>query len=182
MADSESDSNAYPRPVRRRIFFALWPDEDTRTAIARTSRDAVRHCGGKPTPRANLHITLAFLGPIAESDFAKVEALTPPPAEPFDIVLDRLKLWERAHVLWIGPSEAPEPLLSLERGLWDRLVDLGFSRERRAYVPHVTLARKAQAARGTVTPVSWRIDGIALVESKTGPRSSRYTVHKTWRF
>ena len=182
MARPERGDDAAPRPVRRRVFFALWPDEGTRTAIARASRDAVRHCGGKPTPRSNLHITLAFLGPITEDDLARVEALTPPTAAPFEIVLDRLELWQRAHVLWVGPSSTPEPLLALERELWDRLVDLGFSRERRPYVPHVTLARKAQAARGAVEPVHWRVDRMALVESKTGPRSSRYTVLQSWQF
>lgn len=182
MAETASGKDAAPRPARRRVFFALWPDDDTRTAITRTARDAVRHCGGKPTPRTNLHITLAFLGPITTSDFVKVEALTPPLAVPFEVVLDRLGLWERAHVLWIGPSNVPEPLLTLERELWDLLVDLGFERERRAYRPHVTLARKAQAARGAIDPVPWRIDGIALVESQTGPRSSRYSVLKYWEF
>ena len=182
MADSDSRDDAPGKPVRRRVFFALWPDDVTRRAIARASRDAVRHCGGKPTPVENLHVTLAFLGPITEADLARVEALTPPPAAPFEIVLDRLELWARAHLLWVGPRTAPEPLVRLEHTLWDRLVDLGFSRERKPYVPHVTLARKAQAARGTVTPVRWRVDGIALVESKTGPRNSRYTVLKNWDF
>ena len=182
MADSEARKEDPGKPVRRRVFFALWPDEVTRTAITRATRDPVRHCGGKPTPVANLHITLAFLGPITESDLAKLVALVPPPAAPFELVLDRLKLWERAHVLWVGPSATPEALITLERELWDRLVALGFTRERRPYVPHVTLARKAQAARGTVSPVAWRINGISLVESKTGPRSARYTVLKSWPF
>jgi 2'-5' RNA ligase len=182
MADTESGSGAPAKPVRRRVFFALWPDDTARTAIARATRDAVRHCGGKPTPVENLHVTLAFLGPITPDDLAKAEALTPPPAVPFELVLDRLNLWARAQVLWVGSSTVPEALITLERELWDRLVELGFTRERRPYIPHVTLARKAQAARGAITPVPWRIEGIALVESKTGPRSSRYTVLKSWPF
>ncbi|NNC65868.1 MAG: RNA 2',3'-cyclic phosphodiesterase [Gammaproteobacteria bacterium] len=182
MADTESGSGAPARPVRRRVFFALWPDDTTRTAIACATRDAVRHCGGKPTPVENLHVTLAFLGPITPVDLAKVEALTPPASAPFELVLDRIYLWQRAQIFWIGPNTIPEPLLTLEHALWDSLVDLGFRRERRPYVPHVTLARKAQIARGTVSPVPWRVEGISLVESKTGPRSSRYTVLKSWPF
>ncbi|NIW23299.1 MAG: RNA 2',3'-cyclic phosphodiesterase [Gammaproteobacteria bacterium] len=182
MTDRTPGNAAAPRPARRRVFFALWPDDETRQALSRATRGAVRQCGGKPTPIENLHATLAFLGPITPDDLANVEALTPPASEPFEIVLDRLKHWERSSVLWIGPTDVPMALLTLERELWDRLVDLGFSRERRPYVPHVTLARKAQAARGSVSPVPWRIDGIALVESKTGPRNSRYTVLKSWQF
>ena len=182
MADPAPGSEPDPRPPRRRVFFALWPDDDTRQALSRATRGAVRQCGGKPTPIENLHVTLAFLGPITAGDLANVEALTPPAAEPFELVLDRLGFWQRSNVLWIGPADVPEALISLERKLWDRLVDLGFSRERRPYVPHVTLARKAQAARGAVSPVPWCIEGIALVESKTGPRNSRYSVLKTWPF
>jgi len=182
MIEPAPGNDATPRPARRRVFFALWPDDDTRKVLSRATRGAVRQCGGKPTPVENLHITLAFLGPITPDDLANVEALTPPPSEPFELVLDRLSFWERSSVLWIGPAEIPEPMLTLERELWDRLVDLGFTRERRPYVPHVTLARKAQGVRGTISPVPWRIEGIALVESKTGPRHSRYTVLKSWEF
>jgi 2'-5' RNA ligase len=182
MTRPASGPDAARSPPRRRVFFALWPDAATRRAIVRATRDVVRHCGGRPTPDANLHATLAFLGPITAADLAKVLAAVPPPAAPFDLVLDRLGLWERSQVLWVAPAETPEPLLRLEREVWDLLVELGFARERRAYLPHVTVARKAQAARGTVTPVHWPVDGIALVESKTGPRSPRYEVLKSWAF
>jgi 2'-5' RNA ligase len=171
-----------PGPLRRRLFFALWPDETTRQAVVRATRRAVRECGGKPTPRANIHVTLAFLGPVMAADLARVEALEPPPCAPFEIVFDRLGFWEQARVLWLGPTDVPSALRSLERDLWDRLVTLGFERERKPYVPHVTLARKARAVGGDVDPVVWRVGGIALVESKTGPRSSRYTVLESWPF
>jgi 2'-5' RNA ligase len=131
-------------------------------------------------PRANLHVTLAFLGPLTAADLAKVLALTPPLTAPFELVLDQLGLWERAQVLWAGPTGIPEPLTRLEAGLWDALVAIGFERERRAYRPHLTIARKARAARGTLVPVRWSVGDIALVESRPGPRRSRYETLKTW--
>lgn len=178
-ADVEPEAAA-PAP-RRRIFFALWPDAATRRAIVRATRAAVRHCGGKPTPEQNLHVTLAFLGPVDAGMLGAVEALVLPPAPPFTLVLDRLGLWERAQILWLASSESPPALGALERGLWDRLEALGFARDPRPYHAHVTLARKAQAARGTAARVVWPVAGVALVESKTGPRHSRYTVLKTWQ-
>lgn len=169
-------------PARRRSFFALWPDDATRQAIARATRRAVRECGGKPTPRANLHVTLAFLGPVDGDDLVRVEAIEPPPCAPFELVLDRLGFWDRARVLWLGPSETPAPLGALERELWDRLAALGFERERKPYAPHVTLARKARGVSAGVERVVWPVGGIALVESQTGPRHSRYSVLKSWPF
>ena len=181
MSAEREPEAAAPAP-RRRIFFALWPDAATRRAIVRAARAAVRHCGGKPTTHANLHVTLAFLGPVGAETLAAVEALVLPPASPFTLVLDRLGLWERAQILWLAPSDPPPALVALERGLWDRLVALGFTRDPRPYHPHVTLARKAQTARGRVARVVWPVESLALVESKTGPRHSRYTVLKTWQF
>jgi len=171
-----------PAPQRRRLFFALWPDEPTRHAVVRATRRAVRECGGKPTPRSNIHVTLAFLGPVDAEDLARIVVLEPPPCAPFELVLDRLGYWERSRVLWLAPSEAPAVLRSLERDLWDRLVALGFERERKAYAPHVTLARKARGVDDDVGRVVWPVHGIALVESQTGPRHSRYTVLKSWPF
>lgn len=177
-----SATSPVERPARRRVFFALWPDEATRRAIVRATRAAVRRCGGRRTPQENLHVTLAFLGPLAPEDLSRVLAITPPPAAPFELVLDRLGLWDRSQILWLAPTEIPSELIELERRLWDRLVALGFERERRPYLPHVTLARKARAVRGRAAPVDWRVDGIELVESKTGPRSSRYEVLERWDF
>lgn len=180
MREPETDSTA--PAARRRVFFALWPDERTRLAIIRATRAAVRHCGGRPTPRNNLHVTLAFLGPVTETDLARLRALEPPATAPFELVLDRLGLWPCAQVLWMAPTGVPPPLLALERGLWDRLVGLGFERDPRPYLAHVTVARKAQAACGGADPIRWPVGGIALVESKPGPRSPRYEVLESWDF
>ena len=179
---SDRSVESAPAPSRRRLFFALWPDDATRQAVVRATRRAVRACGGKPTPKANIHVTLAFLGPVTADDLARIEAIEPPPCAPFELVLDRLGFWERARVLWLGPKHVPTVLSALERELWDRLVALGFERERKPYAPHVTLARKARGVDAEFDSVVWPVDGIALVESKTGPRNSRYTVLKSWPF
>lgn len=170
-----------PAP-RRRVFFALRPDATTRKAIVRASRQAVRRSGGRAVPEANLHITLAFLGPITPEDLDRVLAIEPPPCRPFGLRLERLGFWDGSRVLWIGPAETPPALLEFEQALWDGLVALGFTRERRIYQPHLTVARKAQAARGEVTAVTWPVSGIALVESRPSPRSARYEVLREWAF
>ncbi len=48
-----------------RLFFALWPDPPTRTALAMLV-DGLPLVGGRRVPAENLHLTLAFLGNVDE--------------------------------------------------------------------------------------------------------------------
>ena len=77
------------REPRRRVFFALWPDEETRRALLRATRSAVRRCGGRATPSDNLHVTLAFLGPVTATLLERVCQVPPLPAPAFELVFDR---------------------------------------------------------------------------------------------
>ena len=167
---------AGPKRARRRVFFAIWPSEAIRRELLRTTRTAVRRSGGRATAPGNLHVTLAFLGPLTEADLATVMQVPPLRSRPFTIRLDKLGHWSRSRILWLGASRAPAELVQLERNLWDALVAVGFRRERRPYSPHVTLARKAKAVEMDVSPVEWPVSGFALVESRPGARHSMYEV------
>ena len=175
-------TQAAPKPARRRVFFAIWPPETIRRELLRATRTAVRRCGGRGTPPGNVHITLAFLGPLTEADLATVVGVPPLASPPFTIRLDRLGYWSRSRVLWLGASRVPAELVQLERSLWDALVAVGFERERRPYSPHVTLARKAGPVSMDVNPVDWPVSGFALVESRPGARHSVYQVLQSWGF
>lgn len=170
------------KPARRRVFFALWPSETIRRELLRSTRTAVRRCGGRGTPPGNLHITLAFLGPLTKADLATVAQVPPIPSTAFNIELDKLGYWSRSRVLWLGATQVPGELVQLERNLWDALVAEGFERERRPYSPHVTLARKAKPVETDVNPVKWPVAGFALVESRPGARRSVYEVLRVWSF
>ena len=175
-------SRGEEKPARRRVFFALWPDESVRRQVVCTTRSAVRRSGGRATPPGNLHITLAFLGPLTEADLARAVRVPPVASPAFPIVLDRLGFWEGSRVLWIGPSQIPAVLTRLEAVLWDALTAVGFERERRPYRPHVTLARKAGRVEQAVAPVTWPVAELALVESRPGGRRSVYHALRTWPF
>jgi len=177
------------RPARRptrRLFFALWPDTETRAALARETRKAVRRCGGRPVPPANYHLTLAFLGnqPVDLFD-AIVAAAATVRAAPFELTLERYGHWPKPRVLWIGPSAmspdgpgndvaAPAALASQ---LWDRLEALGMRREPRPFRAHVTLARKVAALPEVPSPepLIWHASSFALIESMTEPSGAVYS-------
>ncbi|MFO7285222.1 MAG: RNA 2',3'-cyclic phosphodiesterase [Gammaproteobacteria bacterium] len=164
----------------RRIFFALWPDDATRGAIERACRQAVRRSGGRPTAKRNLHLTVAFLG-MLEPDALEIAAAVPPiGVGPFEIVLDRIGYFEGSRVLWLGPRNVPPSLTALEQQLWEELERVGFEREPRVYLPHVTLARRARAVDATIEPIRWVVERLTLVESLPLQRGVHYEPLRDW--
>jgi 2'-5' RNA ligase len=168
------------KPKRRRVFFGLVPNEETRALLIGATRRAVGAAGGRATAPDNLHLTLAFLGGVTEAQLDKARAVPPLAAAPFTLTLDRLGFWSRSQILWIGPTEPTEPLLALERALWGGLAEKRFQRERGRFRPHVTLARGARAARAPIRPVRWRIERLTLLESVQDPGGVRYVTLRDW--
>lgn len=168
-----------PRSGKRRLFFALWPDDDLRTRIVRATRAEVRGTGGKPTPPGNLHMTLHFLGPTPEElIYPLIERVSALPLDPFELTLEQYGYWQGARTLWLGPNETPLPLAELAGDIGRISHELGLPRNRRAFIPHMTLARKVNrlTPREPPRPLHWPINEFVLVESVLGGRHSRYTI------
>lgn len=70
-AEDQADASVQ-RQRARRLFFALWADEAMRQAMAQATRKAASASGGHPVPAENLHVTLAFLGPVPERRLARL--------------------------------------------------------------------------------------------------------------
>jgi len=156
--------------VTERLFFALWPDERQRTALTRVQGELPDH-GGRKTHPEDFHLTLVFLGDLdAQRRACAEEVAGRVRGVPFVLNLDRRGYFPRAGVLWCGASAWPQPLLDLVQALNDGLRGCGFRPERRAFVPHVTLARKARPlpARDIEPPVVWPVAAFSLVIARPG--------------
>lgn len=168
-----------PRSGKRRLFFALWPEDELRTRIVRATRAEVRGTGGKPTPPENLHMTLHFLGAVPDELIAPlIERVSVLPLDPFELTLDQYGYWQRARTLWLGLQETPPALAELARDLGRVSDELGLPRQRRAFIPHMTLARKVNRLTPRDPPRSmhWPVNEFVLIESVLGGRHSRYTI------
>ncbi len=160
-----------------RLFFALWPDDQLREALRQATRKAVRASGGRPVPARNLHVTLAFLGSVAETDRASVEAAAAAVSEPaFAFALDRLKVWPRANTLVLAPGSAGEGLARLHSTLWSGLGEIGYPRETRPFRPHVTLARKVATPGEMPSRCADRVARGRFRAGAVGHRSGRCSV------
>jgi 2'-5' RNA ligase len=167
--------------VTERLFFALWPGEPQRAALAGVQRGLRKHRGRLAHPE-DLHTTLVFLGDIKADRRACAEAAADGVrAAPFELTLDRCGSFPRAGILWCGASERPQSLLDLLHALNGGLLGCGFKPERRPFIPHVTLARKARPlqARELDPPIAWPVAEFRLVLARPGERP-RYQPVRSW--
>jgi 2'-5' RNA ligase len=166
----------------RRLFFALWPDDESRAAIASLAREQV-HTQARRVAADNLHITLAFPGNVTVCvQTCLEEAAGRITGAPFELSIDRLGYWSGPRIIWAAPAQTPPELWSLAATLREVLGGCGLEPEKRPYQAHITLARKASRAI-TVTriePIAWSIRQFCLVESVTEPTGVRYQVLRTW--
>ncbi len=168
---------------KRRLFFALWPEEAVREALLKESRGWVKASGGRPMRRENIHLTLAFLGNVDEAVARCVqEAAAKVSAEPFDLPFERYGYFSRPRVFWSGPRETPTPLVRLVAELNAVLEPCGIHPEKRPFKAHLTLARKARPPKGEwrMSALPWRVESFVLVESLPSPEGVRYEVIGRW--
>jgi 2'-5' RNA ligase len=134
------------RPLR--LFVALMLPRDAQERIRSVCRawPELRQ-RYRARPAAEYHFTLKFLGDVDPVDAEAVaDALEPAfdGIRPFQVALGRLGAFaseDRASVLWWGAETGADGLKACARRVEDALEPLGFDREKRPYVPHVTLAR-----------------------------------------
>ena len=166
-----------------RLFVAIRPPEEIRDLLI----DAM---GDSPELRwvqdDNLHLTLRFIGeverPLAD-DIAL--ALSRIRSERFELRITGVGLFEQRNggALWAG-VQPREPVTALAAKVERACVGAGLEPERRAFHPHVTLARwnrrEARAAQAllernrALASEAFAVDRFILVESRLSRHGAHY--------
>jgi len=137
----------FPPGDTMRTFFCLELPEDVKEEARSLGNSIDSPAYVKWVSEDNLHITLKFLGDI---EGGRVEEIrdraegTASRAEPFEIEINKLGGFPNLgfpKVIWLGSESPPESIFKLHRDLDESLFGLGFEKEDRDYVPHVTLGR-----------------------------------------
>lgn len=95
---------------------------------------------------SQLHLTLFFLGETTENQVSIIAEMIKEKLalfSSFELKLKGLGVFgasEKPTVLWTGVKPCDE-LLELQKIVAELIVSLGFTAERRAYIPHITLGR-----------------------------------------
>jgi 2'-5' RNA ligase len=144
---------------------------------------------GRWVPRENWHVTLKFLGrtwprllPLVEVACREVAGSV----APFELRLSGLGVFPgpgKARVLWAGLDDRDGRLTEIAAGL-DAALAKEFAPEKRAFTPHLTVARfnppvplrdHAESLAATeIDAPGFMVDRLVLYRSHLSPRGARY--------
>ena len=176
-----------------RLFVAINLPRDLRDAILAAA--APLRARGLPVRWVDpdgLHLTLKFLGEVADDRLAEIVAALERAcagARPFPLEVGGFGAFPtaaRARVVWVGCEAAP-PLELLQHGIEREFAALDFPVEGRPFRPHLTLGRAKADARGGVRGLedqlatlvfsdTFTVTSVDLMESTLTPRGARYAV------
>lgn len=102
---------------------------------------------------AGIHLTLKFLGDVAEGDVSPIKDVLAQVGQqhaPFSLTIGGVGCFpnvNKPRVVWVGVQEESGVLAALQQDVVKSLVPLGFEPEKRAFHPHLTLGRVKRGLR-----------------------------------
>ena len=184
MPDPRTPAVAAPSGETWRVFFAL----DASPALR--ERTAAHAALWRWSPQARLvaprklHLTLVFIAALDSRLLPRLLQLGAEAAacaHGCALVLDRARLWP-GGIAHLAPSSVPQALLELHEALLDGVLRAGAAADRRAWKPHLTLARRAQDARPPAHFEGLRWQPRSLSLQRSLPGSGDYLCLGRWRF
>ena len=166
-----------------RLFFALWPDDETRQAVALLSL-SIAAKESKWVPPHNLHVTLVFLGHVdKDAELLIKQSVAGITAQPFTLTFDSLSYWSKPKILCLTCLQPAPGAVILAAALESAVANCGIDTDTRPYTPHITLARHARYLPDVqFEPIIWRAEAFCLVESCSEPDGVNYKVLQQWPF
>jgi RNA 2',3'-cyclic 3'-phosphodiesterase len=153
---------------RARLFVALDLPQDVRTGVVEWQQTALADPALRIVRPEALHITLVFLGYQAEKDItaiAKAAFATDAEAPAVELQADPLGIppGKRPRLIALGANS--DETVALQAGVEERLVAGGFYEpEKRAFWPHLTVARVKPEAPKSRKPALIRTEPHSLPE------------------
>src|SRR6056297_819517 len=149
--------------IRSFISIPLSP-EVARAAVRLIHQIAQPGDGIRWVPTDNLHLTLKFLGEVENVEVPRIcdavrEVVLG--VDPFELNFGGtggLPAIERPRVLYAGIADPSGSLGRIVQGLEVQLAELGFKREPRDYIPHLTLGRVKSGSRRASADVIQRVE------------------------
>jgi len=176
-----------------RVFISVDLDQPARREIEKLLEILEKkHWKVKWEKPEKLHITLAFLGEIDQSQTSKLKSqIQSLNVKPFVISFKGLGCfpdYEWPRIIWLGLKGDLKSLAALQKNVQEKLVQSGFKPDIKPFIPHITIGRIKQARAGERHEIArqiralakmefkgeWRVDRVVIYESQTLPEGSVY--------
>ncbi|HUS03983.1 MAG TPA: RNA 2',3'-cyclic phosphodiesterase [Dehalococcoidia bacterium] len=180
-----------------RSFIAIELPQNVQSGLGqiRSELERAEHPFIKWVNPESIHLTLKFLGNIPfnrVTEIAKAMDEATQGASPFHLEISGLGGFpnlKQPRVIWVGIKGEIDKLLSLQQNIDSALALLGFVREERPFMPHLTLARIKERASpaerkslgelvmSTSLEISYPFEvmAVSLMRSQLTPEGAVYT-------
>jgi len=175
-----------------RTFIAIEIPSEIKAALAALQTDLRRADADVSwTKPENIHLTLKFLGEVAEERIVEIEKVCltlGDESHPFSLRLNDTGVFpntRQPRVLWAGLSGDIESAAEMQTRLDEMLLLIGFEREEKKFQPHLTIGRLksnkktrellALADAHQLPALSFDVSEIVLMKSELHPAGARYT-------
>lgn len=170
-----------------RVFIGVAFSDEVRNYLDRVKEIVTsRSEKGRFAETALFHLTLKFIGEVSESEIGDIAAAMDEVAlkhDPFSLEFSHLGQFPSGNrkIIWLGIKERDD-LQSLYGDLEETLAQVGYSKEERPYVPHITFGRQVslrepiqvlETSRDAVSP-EIPVDRITLFHSTRVAGELRY--------
>jgi 2'-5' RNA ligase len=184
-------------PEQIRSFVAIELSGEAKKGLTRLRKELERdeHRFVKWVDPGGIHLTLKFLGNIPSKRVTEITEAMKKATQgisPFPLEISGLGAFpslKQARVLWVGVGGELDQLSTLQQNIDSALAALGFAREERPFVPHLTLARVKEGASplerrsfgelvgSTVFEDKYpvEVDSVRLMRSQLTPAGAIYT-------
>jgi 2'-5' RNA ligase len=141
-------------------------------------------------PAEQLHLTMSFLGEVAEEPAAELRAqLAGVRVPPFFLPLQGVGSFQsrgKVSVVWVGVGRGHPHLFALHKKVQDAVLRAGLEPDLRPFHPHVTVGRARELSRPALQPFLkqhhdeefglFKVEGFTLFSSVLSPEGSTYHV------
>lgn len=176
-----------------RLFVALLLGECVRAGLARVQAKLARSCEKvRWIPSEQLHLTVKFLGEVAESDVTAVsEALARASlrAAPCTMEIACTGCFPSSgpvRIVWAGARDTPKALDQCVETVTSELAQIGFAPERRPWSAHITLGRVRDDRTGgriraavdalSLEAMEQPVEAVTLMSSVLSAKGPTYAV------
>lgn len=147
-----------------RLFVAIQLSDEMKKTITATMHDLKKKgVKGNYTPVQNLHLTLAFIGETDDPGAVK-DALKNVSVKPFKLSFSDLGAF--GDLIWVG-MKGNQGLSAVARSVRAALDNAGVTYDKKKFVPHVTIIRRASGNWKRAAPPKgdMMVKSISLMKS-----------------